>query len=99
MIGYVYKWVHEANPDEVLYVGSTMNLIERFNQHMLQFKKTSPSNPPLHKYISQHNLADGMHMVVVKTVKKWNRPMRFHERLWQDILKPRFGIKAIRMSC
>lgn len=94
MIGYVYKWVHEDKPDEVLYVGSTLTLINRFENHMYQFQNNNAVQGPLQRYVYENKLHDGMHMVILETIKDWTKPLIMYERQWQDVLDPRFGRKA-----
>ena len=49
MIGYVYKIVHIEHYDLVLYVGSTINIKKRWNNHVTRFN--GHDNPgPVHRH-------------------------------------------------
>lgn len=95
MIGYVYKWVHEDRPDEVLYVGSTFDLMQRYNKHVQLFRGVGPLGP-FQRHVHEERFdIDDMHMVVLEKYDGLEKKeLVKKEREYQDKLKPCFGYRS-----
>ena len=86
----IYKVVLKANPNFVVYVGSSIDVNRRWNKEHLNpdYKKHGDFGHWLH----ENKMTDKVKFVVVQTLEAGREELLRNEFLWKIKLHPRFGI-------
>ena len=93
-LGVIYMWIDPDFPDDVLYVGSTLNFKQRLILHVCRAKGKRPG--PFHRYVNTKYAGDWSQVdmfIIDENVPKSQLIQR--EFYWWMQLKARFGNCAI----